>query len=111
MQQESPKTIEITGIEVADIRVSLGFTVAQFATILAVHPSTVHRWESKGADSLPSVDGIASNVLLALRARLDEDEESRRKAREMGQAVLTLLAIGGALLALAALLKWLTNER
>lgn len=98
--------IKIPGEEISDIRSSFGLSATQFAQVLGVHPSTVHRWESAGPQSVP-VDGVAANLLIALRQR---PLLSDREGAQVGDRIAQALIVGGALVALAALIEWLTKS-
>lgn len=98
----------MSGSEIRSIRERLGLSVTQFAAVLGVHASTVHRWEAAG-DELVDVDGVAANVLIALRQRVADEAEG--SAKEAGRAVVEALLIGGALVALAALLAYALRRR
>ncbi len=93
----------MAGAEIRSIRERLGLSVIQFATVLGVHASTVHRWEAAGSEMV-DVDGVAANVLIALRQRVAEEPDS--SAKDAGRAVVEALLLGGALVALAALLAY-----
>jgi hypothetical protein len=94
---------QLSGHNVRAIRQALGLTMAQFAHVLGVHPSTVQRWELTGAGPV-TVEGVPLTVLTALRARVLEQAHGRRAAANAGQDVSAKLATGGVLLALVALL-------
>lgn len=100
--------LSIPGDEVRRIRTAFGLTVPQLAAVLAVHPGTVHRWEMSGAAAVP-VDGVAANVLAGLRQRVPGTGPA--ELTQTGEAIKDALLVGGALLALAALLKFLLEQR
>lgn len=102
-------SVEMPGIQIKQIREALGLSAAQFGVVLGVHPSTVHRWEAAGA-ALVSVDGVPANVLLSLRQKLESGKQAHRQAAVIGSDIERALLVGGALIALAALLAWLTGE-
>lgn len=82
-------------------------SVPQFSSVLAVHPGTIHRWESHGSVPVP-VDGVAANVLAALDQKVRP--ETTFPAQKVGNEVAEALLIGGALLALGLLIKELTKR-
>ena len=94
---------QLPGQDVRAIREALGLTAIQFATVLGVHPSSVHRWES-AAQRPVEIEGVAWNVLTALRQRVLAEKLSKQKAAEQGQRISNELAMSGALAALALLL-------
>lgn len=95
---------EISGQDVRGIRQALGLSVIQFATVLGVHPSSVHRWESAASTAVP-IEGVAWTVMSALRARvLSSTKAEKLKAAAAGRRVSDELATGGVLMALAVLL-------
>jgi transcriptional regulator with XRE-family HTH domain len=100
----------LTGNDVRSIRNALGLTMAQFAHVLGVHPSTVQRWELTGANRV-TVEGVPLTVLTALRARVLEQANGLRAAANAGQDVSTKLATGGVLLALTVLLLFAAGEK
>lgn len=92
------------------IRQAFGLTVAQFATVLAVHPGTVSRWEASGVHPV-TIDGIAANVLAAADARLQAaGRKTPSDFEKIGAEIATGLLVGGAIVALAALLGWLAKN-
>lgn len=100
--------LTLQGARVRQIRESLGMTVPQFSSVIAVHPGTVHRWESAGA--LPvTIDGVAANVLAALDQRLHSGQEF--KPNQVGEDVVKALLIGGALVALGLLITELVGGK
>jgi len=100
----------ILGQDVRAIREALGLPVLQFATVLGVHPSSVHRWESSGNQPVP-IEGVAWTVLSALRQRvLAVKKPERARAAAAGQKVSNELATGGVLLALAVLLLFAAGK-
>lgn len=100
----------ILGRDVRAIRERLGLPVTQFATVLGVHPSSVHRWEGSGAKAVP-IEGVAWTVLSALRQRVLAEGTSRKAAAAKGREVSNELATGGALLALALLLIFAAGKK
>lgn len=82
-------------------------SVAQFAAVLAVHPGTVHRWESAELQAVP-VDGVAANILIALDQR--SEKQPGFQASRVGDEVIQALVIGGALLALGLLIGHLVGS-
>ncbi len=101
--------IRIQGRQVRALRGALGLEAAQFAGVLGVHPSTVHRWEAAEMGFVP-VDGVAANVLVALASKLDGDRKAKAQAEAVGEKVAQALVLGGALVALVALVEWLTKN-
>jgi hypothetical protein len=99
----------IPGRDVRAIRERLGLSVVQFATVLGVHPSSVHRWETAGEVAVP-IEGVAWTVLSALRHRLLAQGASPAVATAKGQEVSNELAVGGVLLALALLLVFAAGK-
>ena len=101
--------MRLPGNEIRHVRKTLGLTVAQFAIVLGVHASSVHRWEAAGPDAVP-VDGLAANVLTALRQRVQAGPEAVCAARDTGTRVAEALLIGGTLVGLAVLLEFLVDR-
>lgn len=86
-------------------------SIDSFAAVLAVHPGTVRRWEGIG-DGLVAVDGIAANVLAAAQQRLHgPSRPTPQEVRRTGDQVAETLVAAGTLIALAALIHWLTDRR
>lgn len=100
--------VNLQGIRVRQIRESLGMTVPQFASVIAVHPGTVHRWESAGPVAV-AIDGVAANVLAALDQKLQNRQQFQ--ANQVGEDVVKALLVGGALVALGLLIGELVGER
>lgn len=100
----------ILGRDVRAIRERLGLPVMQFATVLGVHPSSVHRWETAGDAAVP-IEGVAWTVLSALRHRVLSEGMSRKDTAAKGQEVSNELATGGVLLALAVLLLFAAGKK
>ena len=94
---------KIPGADVREIRTALRLTVSQFAAVLGVHPSSVHRWEAADTGSA-EIEGIAWTVLTALRKRVLAERSGRRAAAKQGELITNELALGGALAALLVLL-------
>lgn len=100
--------VNLQGARVRQIRESLGMTVPQFSAVIAVHPGTVHRWESAGV--LPvTIDGVAANVLAVLDQRLLPGQQF--KPNQVGDEVVKALLIGGALVALGLLIAELVGGK
>ncbi len=99
----------MSGADVRTIRQALGLTASTFATVLGVHPTTVHRWEAAGKN-LVIIEGIPWNVLLALRQRVISGRADRKVIKNGGQEVANALVVGGVLLALAALIALANGE-
>lgn len=102
-------TTALPGDDVRRIRNALGLSVIQFATVLGVHPSTVHRWEAAKKSPVP-IEGVAWTVMSALRERVLVERAARAKVIQAGQDVSSKLAAGGVLLALAALLYFAAGK-
>ena len=102
--------LSLAGRDVRSIRHALDLTVEQFATVLAVHPGTVKRWEGYGVRPV-TIDGIAANVLAALQQRVERALDPETELRPTGNEITKALLVGGAILALAALLNTLTEDR
>ena len=100
----------ITGEEVRTIRTALGLSVADFATVLSVHPSSVHRWEAARQSSAP-IEGVARPLLTALGPRVFANEQAKRDAAEAGKQVAAALITAGLLGALIALLVFATSSK
>ena len=98
-------TNPITGSDVRHVREALRLPVTQFATVLGVHASSVHRWEAAGASRIP-IEGVPLTVLTALRGRVLAEASEKRKAAAKGAEVSNALATGGVLVALAILLMF-----
>ena len=102
--------IQLTGSEVENVRTAFGLSAEAFALVLAVHPATVRRWEASGAAPV-SIDGVAAGVLTVARERLQRTPPpTPEELRKAGNAVVATLAAAGALLALVALIEWLTSD-
>jgi hypothetical protein len=100
--------VNLQGARVRQIRESLGMTVPQFSSVIAVHPGTVHRWESAGA--LPvTIDGVAANVLAALDQKLNSGQQFQ--PNQVGDEVVRALLVGGALVALGLLIAELVGGK
>lgn len=85
----------MTGSRLTQIRTGLNLSVVEFASILFVHPSTIHRWE---ASATVEADGLAGAIFTALASwRLTESARQRGSMR-------ALLLQRGPLTTLAALL-------
>lgn len=101
--------IKLHGQEIRDIRNAFGLETDAFASVLAVHPGTVRRWELSSEPV--SVDGIAAGVLTVARERLHRTPPpSPHELQEAGRQILATLAAAGALLALVWLITWLTAK-
>jgi len=100
--------VKIVGRRVREVREALGMSVGDFADVLAVHPATVHRWESAG-ERATTIDGVAAGVLGAL------DQKIGRKpvfhSQQVGDEVVKALIVGGALFALGLLIHELVEDR
>ena len=101
---------QMAGSDVRVIRTSLGVTVQTFAMVLGVHPSTIHRWESAGVE-LVAIEGVPWKVLWALRKRVIRARLDPEVVRNGGQEVSDALVVGGALLALAALIAFACGQK
>lgn len=99
--------VNLRGSRVREIRESLGMSVPQFASVVAVHPGTVHRWESAG-DLPVAIDGVAAGLLAALDQRLQKGQHFQ--ANQVGDAVVRALMVGGALVALGLLISELVGK-
>lgn len=97
------------GSDVRTIRGALGLTVPTFATVLGVHPSTVHRWEAAGTQPVV-IEGVPWAVLAALRQRVVREQADPTKVKDQGQKINDALVVGGVLLALAALIAFASGE-
>jgi transcriptional regulator with XRE-family HTH domain len=95
----------LPGQDVSRVREALGLSVAEFSTVLGVHPSSVHRWEAAGKTEVP-IEGVAWPVVSALRFRMNDDGAARRNAAKAGEAVAAALITGGILIALGLLLAF-----
>lgn len=96
--------MEIAPSEARAIRQALGLSIPQFGTVLGVHQSTVHRWET--AEEPVRIGGIPANVLAALRARATHSQFDPGQARQAGRKISNALVIGGVLVALALLIAF-----
>lgn len=56
----------ITGLEVKELRRSLGLSVVPFGAALGVMASTIYRWESYGEQAL-SLDPLQESLILGMR--------------------------------------------
>lgn len=106
-----PMKVKLSGNRVRIIRETLGMTVPQFASVIAVHAGTVHRWEAAGEGLVP-IDGVAAGVVTALDQRLREREANGGAFNpgEVGQQVAQALIVGGALVALGLLIGELVGK-
>ena len=94
----------MTGNEIKELRTELGMTSSAFATLLAVNPSTLYRWESEGEGEV-KVDPNAARILAALQqARAKGGAEALKGT--LGGALL----IGGGLFALFKLLEYVFSD-
>lgn len=100
---------KMLGADVRTIRQALGLTASTFATVLGVHPTTVHRWEAAGTNSV-IIEGVPWNVLAALRQRVIHQRADRETLKNRGQEISDALVFGGVLLALAALIALARGE-
>lgn len=100
--------VKIPGQKIRQIRESLGLSVPQFASVLAVHAGTVHRWEAAGEQFVP-VDGVAAAVIAALNDRMTPSGQF--KPQEVGEQIAQALLVGGALVALALLLNAIFKQK
>jgi len=99
----------IRGKDVREIREALRLTVGQFALVLGVHPSSIHRWESSAAAE-PKIEGVAKAVLVALHERSLAGSAAKRRAALKGQEISNTLAVGGLLLALGLLIAFAASD-
>lgn len=96
----------MTGSEVRRLREGLGLDVFAFAKTLGVHGSTLYRWEqTKGP---LKIDPLQGEILDKLAQRARDQGPDQKKA--LGDAIVKGLIVGGALLGLVALLKFLTED-
>ena len=101
----------IPGNEIRAIRNALGLSIEQFSRVLGVHAVTLNRWELAGP-ACPVIEGMAWNVLVGLRQRLVTTNAPKAAAKEAataGQEIEQLLVVGGVLVALAALLAFISG--
>ena len=99
----------MTGDEVKALRVALGLTSSEFASLLGTHLSSVYRWES--FENQPaSIDPLRRNVLVALQHDI-QAQVSANQAAELQAAVAKALLLGGGLFALYQLLKHIFRDR
>jgi len=96
--------MEIAPPEARAVREALGLSIPQFAAVLGVHQSTVHRWET--ADEPVRVGGIPASVLAALRERAVHGQFDPGQAQQAGREISNALVIGGVLVALALLISF-----
>ena len=99
--------MRMTGSEIRQTRVALGLSASRFATVLGVHPSTVHRWESAGQAAV-TVEGIPLSVLLALQHRVAHTPH--QEASDLGKRVAEALLVGGALAGLVLLIGFALKD-
>lgn len=103
----------MTGNQIRVIRQAFGLSIDQFARVLGVHPVTLNRWEL-ARETEPNIDGMAWNLLTGLKERLIRVQGQRRAAKaqaaQTGQEIENLLALGGILLALGALLTFINAK-
>ncbi len=101
--------ISMTGNQIRAIRQAFGLPIDQFARVIGVHAVTLNRWELTGNEH-PKIDGMPGNILLGLRERLLNgtrfNRQAKAEAENKGMEIGQLLALGGLLLALAALLEF-----
>lgn len=97
----------MTGNEIRAIRKAFGLPIDQFARVIGVHPVTLNRWELKGEER-PGMEGMAGTILLGLRQRLANSpkQQIKREAASTGIEITELIAIGGILLAVGALIAF-----
>lgn len=102
--------IKLSGTRVQQIRIALGMAVPQFASVLAVHPGTVHRWEAAGP-LLVSIDGVAAGVIAALDQRISASPSPPDASlNELGRQVVQALVVSGGLVALGLLIAELVGD-
>jgi len=92
----------MTGNQLQQLRAGLGLSATELASVLFVHPATVHRWENE-----PTIeaDGLPGAIFTALATwRLTES------ARQRG-AMRALLLQRGPLTTLAALLNAIADTQ
>jgi len=87
------------GIKV--LREALGLDPYVFAKILGVHVSTLYRWEQTRGEV--RIDPLHADILEKLHATLAAKKRAEQK--QLGDAVLKALLVGGALVGLAFLLN------
>jgi hypothetical protein len=89
------------GPDIKSLREALGLEPYVFAKVLGVHVSTLYRWEQTRTEV--RIDPLQAQILDRLRVNLGSKRQAER--RQLGDAVLKGLLIGGALFGLAILLK------
>lgn len=90
----------VTNRDIADLRESLGFSQAQFAQLLGVHPLTVSKWERGILKPSPHQTAL----LMSFRT-------AREKKPDIGAIVLGLIVSAGIALALYTLLNAAFGEK
>ncbi|MGD9689520.1 MAG: helix-turn-helix domain-containing protein [Phycisphaerales bacterium] len=101
----------LTGNQIRAMREAFGLSIGQFAQVLGVHPVTLNRWELAGKQC-PPIDGLPRSILMGLQGRLEQARSQRRfqsEAAKAGSEIEKMLALGGVLVALAALLAFLSG--
>jgi transcriptional regulator with XRE-family HTH domain len=83
------------------LREALGLDPYVFAKILGVHVSTLYRWEQTRGEV--RIDPLQADILEKLRANLAVKKRAEQK--QMGEAALQAVLVGGALVGLAFLLN------
>lgn len=92
----------VTHDEIRGARKRLGLSQLQLANLLAVHPMTVYKWESKRARP----ESTQEHLLLGV-CRASQQGTSARARRELGQQIAEGLAEGGILRGLSTLFRHL----
>lgn len=90
----------MTGLDVAAIRTTIGFSKSQFAQLLGVHVSTVYRWETAVGEC--KIDPLQLQILTVTRERLAGLKASAREG--LVERLERGLLVGGSLFALGVLL-------
>lgn len=75
----------------------------QFAQLVAVNPSTLHRWEHRGAAEA-GVEPLQLKLLTALKQQLEARRTTEERKR-FAQALLTGMLVGGGLFGIYKLLQ------
>jgi|GEM_PF-5745637 len=100
----------LTGADVNRIRAGLGLSRDQLARALAVHLTTLDRWERAGRQPIKA-GGLAADMLSALRDRIAREQCSLAESRRVGDLVQQALLREGSLPAFAELLRFAGRRR
>ncbi len=100
----------LTGADINRIRAALGISREDLATTLAVHITTVTRWE-EAEDRAIGIGGLPAAMLSALRDRVIREQCVITETRRVGDLVQQALLREGSLSAVAELLRFAGRRR